>query len=58
MWYNKYYNKYINLNKNNVNAIGWRKKVVQRKQFSQRTNLTGTNTKFTLMCTGGNLVVK
>ena len=54
----KYYNKYINLNKNNVNAIGWRKKVVQRKQFSQQTNLTGTNTKFTHMYTGGNLVVR
>ncbi len=45
----KYYNKYINLKKNNVNAIGWRKKVVKRKQFSQQTNSTGTNTKFTLM---------
>ena len=54
----KYYHKYINLNKNNVNAIRYRKKVVQKKQLSQQTYLTGTNTKFTHMCTGGNLVVR
>ncbi len=33
-------------------------KAVRRKQFSQWKNLTGTNTNFTHMCTGGNLVVR